>query len=66
MCATEFDVDRDGQDVIDGGEISDSSKDLEEGLVDVTFVEYNSDEDEEIIEVRDKVRRYCQLKKTLT
>lgn len=66
MSTIEFDVDRDGQDVIDGGEISDSSKDLEEGLVDVTFVEYNSDEDEEIIEVRDKVRRYCQLKKTLT
>lgn len=66
MSTTELGVDRDGQDVINGGVKSDSRKDLEEGLVDIPFVEYDSDEDEETTEVRNKVRRYYQLKKTLT
>lgn len=65
LSASEFDVLSDGQNVIDGGEVSDSSKDLEEGLVDVPLVEDNSEEDEETTEVRGKVRRYVQMEKTL-
>lgn len=63
---SEFDVMRHGQNVSDGGEINDSSKEIEEGLVDVPLVEGNSDEDEETTEVRDKVRRYVQMEKELT
>lgn len=44
---------------------SESSKDNEETLVDVPFIEYNSDADEEIQEARNKVRKFVQLKKTL-
>ncbi|XP_039132316.1 uncharacterized protein LOC120269096 [Dioscorea cayenensis subsp. rotundata] len=44
---------------------SESGKDNDETLVDVPFIEYNSDADEEIQEARDKVKRYVEFKKTI-
>lgn len=42
---------------------SDSNKDDEEVLVDVPFLSYNSDADDEAEEARDKVKKYGHLKK---
>ena len=59
-------VDLDVSQEIEDDNGSDSSKDDdEERLVDVPFVEYNSNVDEEIQDARDKIKKYVQLKKTM-
>lgn len=56
--APEFNVEEVGQNEIFGSEMSDSSKDFKEGLVDLPFEDCNSDEDGETTKARKKIRRY--------